>query len=80
VLAAGVFEVPLASFSSSIALARLFRYFGIGFLAVRYGPQALPYLAQHKLPVALVIVVLLAVSYGLSRLLLGDNVGGTEKR
>jgi membrane protein YqaA with SNARE-associated domain len=80
VLAAGVFEVPLASFSSSIALARLFRYFGIGYLAVRYGSQALPYLAQHKLPVALVMAVLLAVSYGLSRLLLSDNVGGTEQK
>jgi membrane protein YqaA with SNARE-associated domain len=47
VLAAGVFEVPLLSFSSAIALARVFRYFGLGYLAVRYGSQALPYLAEH---------------------------------
>jgi membrane protein YqaA with SNARE-associated domain len=73
VLAAGVFEVPLASFSSAIALARVFRYFGIGYLAVRYGSQAMPYLEQHKVQVVLVVVVLAAVSYGVSRLLLGGD-------
>jgi membrane protein YqaA with SNARE-associated domain len=76
VLAAGVFEVPLVSFSSAIALARLFRYFGMGYLAVRYGSQALPYLAQHKLQVAIVAAVLVAVSYALSRLILR---GGTPQ-
>jgi membrane protein YqaA with SNARE-associated domain len=76
VLAAGVFEVPLVSFSSAIALARLFRYFGMGYLAVRYGSQALPYLAQHKLQVVIVAVVLVAVSYALSRLILR---GGTPQ-
>jgi len=70
VLAAAVFQVPLASFSSAIALARLFRYFGIGYLAVRYGAEALPYLGQHKVPVVVVVGVLVAISYGLSRWLL----------
>src|SRR6267378_8275571 len=37
VVAAGVFEVPLLSFISAITLARLIRYFGIGYLAIRYG-------------------------------------------
>jgi membrane protein YqaA with SNARE-associated domain len=76
VFAAGVFEVPLISFTSAISLARLFRYFGIGYLAVRYGADALPYLAAHKMKVAIVAVVLVAVSYGLSRLLL--RTGDTE--
>jgi uncharacterized membrane protein YdjX (TVP38/TMEM64 family) len=70
VLAAGVFEVPLFSFASAITLARVFRYFGIGYLAVRYGSQALPYLREHKLLVAGVVVALVAISYGLSRVLL----------
>jgi membrane protein YqaA with SNARE-associated domain len=70
VLAAGVFKVPLVSFASAIALARVFRYFGMGYLAVRYGSQALPYLAQHKLQVVIAAVVLVGVSYGLSRLIL----------
>jgi membrane protein YqaA with SNARE-associated domain len=76
VFAAGVFEVPLVSFSSAVALARLFRYFGMGYLAVRYGSQALPYLAQHKLEVVIVTLVLVAVSYALSRLMLR---GGTPQ-
>jgi membrane protein YqaA with SNARE-associated domain len=70
VVAAGVFEVRLVSFASAISLARLIRYFGIGFLAIRYGNDALPFLKQHKWSVALVVIVIGAVSYGLSRLIL----------
>jgi membrane protein YqaA with SNARE-associated domain len=66
VLAAGVFEVPLTSFASAVALARVFRYFGVGYLAVRYGRNALPYLAQHKLQVAALVIALVTVSYTLS--------------
>jgi membrane protein YqaA with SNARE-associated domain len=70
VLAAGVFEVPLASFASAIALARVFRYFGIGYLAVRYGADAMPYLAAHKAQVCVFVIGLVTVSYALSRLML----------
>jgi membrane protein YqaA with SNARE-associated domain len=73
VVAAGVFEVPLISFTSAIALARAIRYFGIGYLAIRYGAQALPYLMSHKWQVAAVVVALAAASYGLSRLILGHR-------
>ncbi len=74
VFAAGVFEVPLSSFASAIALARAMRYFGIGYLATRYGEQAMPFIAQHKIQVAVGVVVFVAVSYGLSRLILRDKV------
>jgi membrane protein YqaA with SNARE-associated domain len=70
VLAAGVFEVPLANFTAAIALARAFRYFGVGYLAVRYGPDAMPYLAGHKLQVSVFVIGLITISYALSRLLL----------
>ena len=70
VFAAGVFEQPLWSFSSAIGIARVFRYFGVGFLAVRYGTQALPYIKQHKLEVVLAVLALVAVSYTLSRIIL----------
>jgi membrane protein YqaA with SNARE-associated domain len=79
VLAAGVFEVPLASFTSAIALARVFRYFGLGFLAVRYGAQALPYLSQHKLLVVLAAVLLVGFSYAASRLILRAEEQSFEK-
>ena len=78
VLAGGVFRVPLWSFTSAIALARVFRYFGIGYLAIRYGADALPYLGQHKLQVILIVAVLVAVSYGLSRLILKERPEDSE--
>jgi membrane protein YqaA with SNARE-associated domain len=73
VLAAGVFEVPLTSFASAIALARAIRYFGIGYLAIRYGDYALPFISQHKLQVGAVVIVFVVASYLLSRLVLRDQ-------
>ncbi len=70
VFAAGVFEVPLWSFTAAITLARLIRYFGVGYLAVRYGNEALPYLAGHKLQLVIFIAIFIAISYLLSRLIL----------
>jgi len=73
VLAAGVFQVQLASFASAIALARVIRYFGVGYLAVRYGANALPYLMAHKLEVAVIVVIFVGVSYGISRIILKER-------
>jgi membrane protein YqaA with SNARE-associated domain len=70
VLAAGAFEVPLVSFASAIALARVIRYFGVGYLAIRYGANALPYLKSHKLAVTLFVTAFVAISYAVSRLIL----------
>ncbi len=70
VLAAGVFEVPLFSYTAAITIARLFRYFGIGYLAIRYGADAMPYLMHHKLQVSVFVISLVTVSYVLSRVLL----------
>jgi len=70
VVAAGVFEVPLGSFVAAVALARAMRYFGIGYLAVRYGKQTMPYLQHHRFKVVLVLVALGLVSYVLSQVVL----------
>jgi membrane protein YqaA with SNARE-associated domain len=77
VFAGGVFEVPVGSFVSAITLARAIRYFGIGYLAIRYGNDAMPFLMQHKLQVAGWVIVIAAVSYSLSRLILRDRRTGT---
>jgi membrane protein YqaA with SNARE-associated domain len=79
VVAAGVFEVPLASFVSAITLARAIRYFGIGYLAVRYGHEALPYLAQHKFRMTVAVIAIALVSYLLSRVILGHRPHPEEK-
>jgi membrane protein YqaA with SNARE-associated domain len=70
VFAAGVFEVPLWSYISAITLARLIRYFGIGYLAIRYGNNALPFLKVHKLEASVVIVLFVLLSYLISRVIL----------
>ena len=73
VLAAGVFEIPLFSFTSAITLARLIRYFGVGFLAVRYGDNAKPFISQHWLAISIGFVIFAIASYGLSRWLLRER-------
>ena len=73
VFAAGVFEVPFISFVVAVSLARAIRYFTMGYLAVKYGDQALPFLAQHKLQMTVAVIVFAAVSDGLSRLILRER-------
>ena len=79
VLAAGVFEVPLASFASAIGLARVIRYFGVGYLAVRYGANAMPYLMAHKLEVTLLLIGFVALSYAVSRIVLKERKDSENK-
>ncbi len=75
VFAAGVFEVPLASYVSAISLARLIRYFGVGYLAVKYGNDALPFLARRKVEVGIFVLVFVTVSYLASRWILRERQG-----
>lgn len=80
VLAAGVFEVPLASFASAISLARLLRYFGVGYLAVKYGNDALPFISQHWIGVLIFLMLFVAVSFGLSRWILRERSAGAAAK
>lgn len=73
VFAAGVFEVPLISYVSAISLARLIRYFGVGYLAVKYGNDALPFLGRHKVEVVIFLAAFVAVSYLASRWILRER-------
>jgi membrane protein YqaA with SNARE-associated domain len=73
VFAAGVFEIPLWSFTTAIALARAIRYFAMGYLAIRFGENALPYLKQHKLETVIVLAVFVGLSYLASRMILRDK-------
>jgi membrane protein YqaA with SNARE-associated domain len=73
VLAAGVFRVPLWSFTAAVTIARVVRYFTVGYLAVHYGSQALPYLTTHKLMVVAALIVLVGVSYGASKFIMYEK-------
>ena len=53
VLAAGIFQMPLPSFCVAVAFSRFVRYFGIVYLALRFGNRAMELAVEH-LPLALV--------------------------
>src|SRR5271169_5117458 len=51
VIAAGALEMPVQKFVLGLLAARAIRYFGEGFLAIRYGDKATLFLMTHKLEV-----------------------------
>jgi membrane protein YqaA with SNARE-associated domain len=63
VLAAGVFKLPIRTFALALLLARGLRYFGEGYLAIRYGRAAEHYIADHKLIVMVVAIALIVLVY-----------------
>lgn len=67
VIAAGALEMPVRSFVIGLLLARGFRFFGEGFLAVKYGDQAGPFLVTHKLALAGFTVCVVLALYLVSR-------------
>jgi membrane protein YqaA with SNARE-associated domain len=69
VLAEGVFQVPLRTFVLALLLGRGLRYFGEGYLAVRYGDAALHMVAAHSLVFILSVVAVVAVLYFVGRVL-----------
>jgi membrane protein YqaA with SNARE-associated domain len=80
VLAAGVFEVPLRTFALAVAIARVVRYFALGFLAIRYGEPAVRYVEDALLhpgrhwqalaALAAGILILAGASYLVSKFLM----------
>jgi membrane protein YqaA with SNARE-associated domain len=68
VLAEGVFQVPLKTFTFSLLAGRGLRYFAEGILAVLYGEATLRFLIAHTRAVALSVVAVLVPLYVVSRL------------
>jgi len=68
VLAAGVFQMPMRFFVVALLIGRGVRYFGEGFLAVRYGQDATRYLMQNKLEFTFIILAVIILMYLLMRL------------
>jgi membrane protein YqaA with SNARE-associated domain len=66
VIAAGALEMPVRTFLLGLLAARGIRFFGEGFLAVRYGDQASQFLLTHKLEVAGIVLGVVLCLYLLS--------------
>jgi membrane protein YqaA with SNARE-associated domain len=67
VIAAGALEMPVRTFILGLLAARALRFFGEGFLAIRYGNQAIPFVLTHKLEVAGIVVLVVLALYLASR-------------
>jgi len=52
VIGAGALEMPVRTFILGLVVARSIRYFGEGFLAIKYGDRATQFLLTHKLELA----------------------------
>ena len=64
VLCAGVFRLKLFRFIAAIFVGRLIRFLIEGWLAVRFGEEARPLIAQHGVKVLIVIVAVVAFGLG----------------
>ena len=74
VVAAGALEMPVRTFVLGLLAARAIRFFGEGFLAIRYGDQAGQFLLTHKLEVAGIVLGIVLVLYLASRLAFGRPI------
>ena len=74
VVAAGALEMPVRTFVLGLLAARAIRFFGEGFLAIRYGDQAGPFILTHKLEVAGIVLGIVLVLYLASRFAFGRPV------
>jgi membrane protein YqaA with SNARE-associated domain len=70
VVAAGALEMPMLTFVLGLLAARAIRFFGEGFLAIRYGDQAGQFLVTHKLEVTGIVLGIVLCLYLLSRVAL----------
>lgn len=73
IVAAGVFQVRMPVFVVALLVGRGFRYFAEGFLAVRYGEEAVRYISENKLLFAAVMAAFIFASYLVSRMIMGGK-------
>ena len=69
ILAAGLLEMPFRSFILAIAIARGVRFFGEGYLAIRYGNAAIQFLTEHKIGFAVGALAIVVAFYLIYRLI-----------
>jgi membrane protein YqaA with SNARE-associated domain len=74
VIAAGALEMPVRTFVFGLLAARAIRFFGEGFLAIRYGDQAGQFLLTHKLEVTGITLLVVLTLYLATRMAFGRPV------
>jgi membrane protein YqaA with SNARE-associated domain len=79
ILAAGVFRVPVASFTFPVALGRLLRYAAIAWLGARFGDQAATVIKQHYLLIVGTLAVIAILIFVVRRLRKGAATGQSSQ-
>jgi membrane protein YqaA with SNARE-associated domain len=74
VIAAGAFEMPVQTFLLGLLAARGIRFFGEGYLAIRYGEQASGFLLTHKLEVTGITLLVVLTLYLTMRMAFGRPI------
>ena len=74
VIAAGALEMPVRTFVFGLLAARAIRFFGEGFLAIRYGDRAGQFLLTHKLEVTGITLLVVLTLYLATRMAFGRPV------
>jgi len=64
-LLAGVTGISVGRFALAIVIGRTIRFFGLGFLALRFGDAALELLREHGGTVAYGLIGFLAAAFGI---------------
>jgi membrane protein YqaA with SNARE-associated domain len=75
VLAAGALGMPFRSFLAAMSIARTFRFFAEGYLAVRYGAEATRFLVDHSVAFAISTVAFVLVFYWFVRIVMRGAPG-----
>lgn len=73
VIAAGALSMPLRAFVIGLLVARSLRFFGEGYLAVRYGAAASGFLLTHKLVVTAIALTVVPALYLATRFAFRDS-------
>ena len=69
VIGSGAFDMSLRNFVLALTIARVIRYFGLGFLAVHYGIQTEDFVLHHKVSTSLVTLGAVLACYLVVRLI-----------
>jgi membrane protein YqaA with SNARE-associated domain len=80
VLATGVFGMRWQRFAVGAFIGRALRFSLEGYLAARYGPQALTVLKQHYLMVILVAVIIVALLFWLNAIVKKNLVASEDQK
>lgn len=69
VIAGGALEMPVHSAVLALIIAKAIRFFGLGYLAIRYGDQAEVYVKAHLVMMSFTALGAVAIAYSIAHMM-----------